>query len=130
MMAGLLAVPVCVLLLVVTLALMGGRWTSPMALADADRQPEYEAESGIGYEAGYYEPMAYADPWEHHAAPEPAREPVVAPQDWEYRPALPPAREDRLALPPARSAYPPYEPEVYGAPAEPTPPQDLPYRLR
>jgi hypothetical protein len=95
-MLGLLAVPVGVLLFVVTLVLMGGRWTSPAVLEEPEQAGE-PAPPGWGLE------------------------PLPVPPDPPGRPAggraLPAARP-LLALPPARpryGAYPhdTYSPDVY-----------------
>jgi hypothetical protein len=108
----LLAVPVCVLLFVVVLALMGGRWTAPAPLADPDldldrdldldpdldldrERVEKPAASGWGYET---RPPEYALP----AAPERAL----------------PAARPRAALPPARPQYGAYSHEPNERPEE------------
>jgi hypothetical protein len=112
-MIGLLAVPVGVLLLVVMLALIGGRWTVPGSYA-AEPEPPEPLED---YEEPYVDPWR-ADPWRLAEPPRPALPP--APRPPAHRPhALPPvSREQR---------------DPYGHPAEPeqerqSPPQQgFPY---
>lgn len=107
-MAGLLAVPVGVLLFVIVLALMGRRWVSPVALADAP------------FEDDFYEQTPYAEPWGYY---EPPRAPAPMPPTYDHGPAqqwpaLPPAPQPRTALPPAprpQTALPPAPPpQPYG----------------
>ena len=95
MMAGLLAVPVGVVVFVSVLALMGRRWTAPVALADAEAEAYEEP------------PVPYADPWGYY---EPPRAPIALPPAQDSRPvrewpALPPAPEPRHALPAVQDRY-------------------------
>jgi hypothetical protein len=107
-MIGLLAVPVGVLLLVVMLALIGGRWTVPGSYA-AEPEPPEPLED---YEEPYVDPWR-ADPWRLAEPPRPALPP--APRPPAHRPhALPPV--SRLALP-AASQPPPQRPSQDLVPA-------------
>jgi hypothetical protein len=119
-MIGLLVVPVGVLLLVVVLALAGGRWTAPGAYA---AEPE-----GLDDQDDYDEPFVdpwRADPWRLAEPPRPALPP--APRQTP-RPALPPA--SRLALPAASQPPPPPRPsqDLLPAPRPYRPPAERPAR--
>ncbi|GLY83617.1 hypothetical protein [Actinoallomurus iriomotensis] len=132
-MAGLLAVPVGVLLFVIVLALMGRRWVTPAALADAPYEDDFDEPTPYAEPWGYYEPPrapapAPAPPAQQWHAPLPAPRPQNAlppaprpqPQSYGRQPALPPG-ESRLALPSARPAYPSPPPESYGGYERPDP---------
>jgi hypothetical protein len=111
-MIGLLAVPVGVLLLVVVLALIGGRWTVPGAYAGPEPLEDYDEP--------FVDPWR-ADPWRLAEPPRPALPPAPRPAlPPAPRPALPPA--SRLALPPA----PPPRPQPQ-APSRELAPAPRPY---
>jgi hypothetical protein len=102
-MVGLLAVPVGVLLLVVVLALMGRRWSSPGPLGEAD--PLDDA-------AEFDEP---ADGFER--PPLPPYAPAPATRTYGYRPPSdPPARHSYG--PPAQAPYGSPAYDQYGSPAQ------------
>jgi hypothetical protein len=105
-MIGLLAVPVGVLLLVVVLALIGGRWTVPGSYAAEPLEEPLEE---------YVDPWR-ADPWRLAEPPRPALPP--APRQPH---ALPPV--SRLALPAASPPPPPPRP-----PSQDLVPAPRPYR--
>ncbi|WP_329244076.1 hypothetical protein OG417_47135 [Actinoallomurus sp. NBC_01490] len=144
-MAGLLAVPVGVLLFVIVLALMGRRWISPAALADAPFEDDFDEPVPYAEPWGYYEPPpapasmssaqshgpAQQRPAPRHAlppAPRPqhALPPVARPQH-----ALPSAPRSQSALPPAaqpRNALPPAARSQHALPpARPPQPRSQPY---
>jgi hypothetical protein len=127
-MAGLLAVPVGVLLFVIVLALMGRRWGTPAALADAPYEDDFDEPTPYAEPWGYYEPPRAPAPaptaqqWhaplpaprpQNALPPAPRPQPQPQPQSYGRQPALPPG-ESRLALPSARSAYASPPPESYG----------------
>jgi hypothetical protein len=91
-MAGLLAVPVGVLLLVIVLALMGRRWAAPGVLDEEPYEDHDEAEE-----------YAPPDPWDHRPSPE--RQWPTPPPVERARHALPPVERPRHALPPAQPRY-------------------------
>ena len=105
-MAALLAVPVGVLLFVVVLALMSGRWTAPAPLAETD--PDLGLDLGLDLELGL--------------RPDPGPAPYPGPADrpgWQREAPLPPAVPERALPPaPARAALPPARPR-YGAYSHP-----------
>ncbi|MGI5225376.1 hypothetical protein [Actinoallomurus sp. CA-142502] len=128
-MAGLLAVPVGVLLFVIVLALMGRRWVTPAALAAAPYEDDFDEPTPYAEPWGYYEPprapapappAQSPAPAEQWRAPLPAPQPQPQPQSYGRQPALPPG-ESPLALPPARPAYPSPPPESYGRSERPDP---------
>lgn len=102
-MAGLLAVPVAVLLFVVVLVVMGHRWAVAAPYAE---EPVPEPRTLGGYE----------DRWEVEIPTRPDLTAIEAPTE---RPALSPAaRGDRYALPPAREdRYAPAREDRYAPPA-------------
>lgn len=113
-MLALLAVPVCVLLFVVVLALMGGRWTVPAPLPDPDLDLDRDLDLDL-----YREPVEELAPFGRGYAPRPVEH---------ARPALPagpaaperalPAARPRAALPPARPQYGAYSRDPYERPEE------------
>ena len=114
-MIGLLAVPVGVLLLVVLLALIGGRWTVPGSYA----APEPLEDHAEDYDEPFVDPWR-ADPWRLAEPPRPSLPPwPESPPRPAPQPALPPV--SRLALPPA----PPPRPQ---APSRDLAPAPRPYQ--
>lgn len=101
-MIGLLAVPVAVLLLVVVLALIGGRWTpSPEPLDEVDEAEDVEELDDEELAAPWP-----ADPWRPVASPAPQ---PLAPAPLRYAlPAGPPPSRDLLPAP--RPYHPPAPP--------------------
>jgi hypothetical protein len=98
-MLALLAVPVGVLLFVVVLALMGGRWPAPLTETDPGLDLDVDLGVDLGLDPGPAE-QPTSSGWERAALPAPER-------------ALP-AAPSLAALPPARPRYGAYSRDTYG----------------
>ena len=138
-MLGLLAIPVCVLLFVMALALMGGRWTSPAPLTElepAEGPASFEDPWRLEQPRPFEQPRSYEQPrpYEQPRRYEEAR-PYQEPQGYaEPRPSQDralPAPRPRRALPSARPQYGAFSHDQHERPAEPDPdpssPQGFPY---
>lgn len=98
-MAGLMAVPVGVLFLVVLLAVLGRRWPDPALPAEEQDEYEYEPVYAYAAQPSYPAQPSYAappQPQPSYAAPQPSHAPPPQPQSYgqggawnQPRPALP-----------------------------------------